>query len=243
MKPQSLQAHKIAMLLLVLVTGISSQTCEPVDNTTDAEANKTQNQYVIEGDGNGTGTICTCPDITTVDNNTCVCIKADSFFNGVSCECKFGFREVNGVCVGCPFPCFECTDASVCLACEPGYVLDEGLCTTVAQGVFGFYFINGTIAECPAGCSDCSSTGCTACADAYYLKGTLCYPCSAVADYCLTCSETACTACYPGHYVASGKCAACPANCETCTSTACSACSDGFYASGNSCIACEPGCD
>lgn len=102
MKPQSLQALKIAMLLLVLVTGISSQTCEPVDNTTDAEANKTQNQYVIEGDGNGTGTICTCPDITTVDNNTCVCIKADSFFNGVSCECKFGFREVNGVCVGCP---------------------------------------------------------------------------------------------------------------------------------------------
>lgn len=83
MKPQSLQALKIAMLLLVLVTGISSQTCEPVDNTTDAEANKTQNQYVIEGDGNGTGTICTCPDITTVDNNTCVCIKADSFFNGV----------------------------------------------------------------------------------------------------------------------------------------------------------------
>ena len=157
--------------------------------------------------------------------------------------CPNGYyaNDVGLTCEPCLYDCFQCTNASVCSACDnstdfrvmntstsrclplPGYY-DDGLSHIVALA-------------CNANCLTCttSSTYCLSCPPGKFLSGTTCVGC--VDPNCNNCTTSSnCWACVvpysPSAYVCVLNCTLVNGNCTSCSSTptlACTACATGFF--------------
>jgi len=123
---------------------------------------------------------------------------------------------VAGTCVSCPTGCSGCSSASVCTACEDGYVKSGNVC-----------------AKCNIGnCKTCTlatkDTICDTCMGTYTRKtdGKSCYKCDAAAAVFSNPATGTCVSCGVSH------CAACTA------ANTCNLCKSGYILEGGTCHAC-----
>ena len=124
-----------------------------------------------------------CTDCNSTDNR---------YLNGTSCLPNAGYFD-NGTAYApaCTPHCIDCTNLTVCISCDPGYIINgSSLCESV----------------CMQGCTICPNMSvCTVCdtANGYYLVGSVCQYCNSTIDnfinmtnlQCESCNLTGCTDC------------------------------------------------
>ena len=148
------------------------------------------------------------------------------------CNAGYYYNNVTHACAACDASCQTCSgpSSSQCLACNTGFVLTSGACSSCATG-YHAVTVSGAL-TCPScsavstGCIVCtsgSSSQCTECDTGYGLNGGACTLCSTGQ---LTDGFTPCHSC--------GHCgSACNASVE------CSSCNTGFfYGSSHACSSC-----
>lgn len=192
---------------------------------------------------NGDGT-CSCrPGSTLVTfTNTMYCQPCD--YNCAGCfglpnnctSCKFGFSlSAGGVCVcpqgtyasadgtqciSCPANCRDC-NASGCINCITGYVIDSVLNQCTLSCAVGQFNAGTACRACPAGCASCfTEIICSSCLPNYFMYAGLCR-----------------TSCPDGSFSTNGQCVRCPLQCKTCTNAqTCSSCSSNFVLLAGRCV-------
>ena len=147
----------------------------------------------------------TCPLGYYGLNTTQYCVQ--------TCPINYYASTVTQRCELCVNGCNNCTNATFCFSCYPGYLFSNNLCIQMCSSTLNFYYNGACIAACPSGtylmsdqitCNNCSST---------------CATCSGSATNCVQCV---------GAFLYNGQCVSkCPTNyysdtnlqCLPCTST------------------------
>ena len=153
--------------------------------------------------------------------------------------------------------CNDCVNAFTCIACQTGFFIYLGSCTTSCP--LGTFSLSENICfACVSPCKTCSGPSaneCDSCVDGFVYFNRECRTdcvegtyfadgsCLACSNRCRKCSgiSTQCTGCFDGQFLFKGSCfSECPAaivNGE-CTDK----CPDGNYLDGNVCKACSNEC-
>lgn len=84
---------------------------------------------------------------TTVNNT-------NSSVIGCVLNCPSGTISVKSVCLPCPANCKNCAYSTICIQCQSGYYLYQGICQSLCP--LGFYAYNSQ-------CTACTITFCTSC--------------------------------------------------------------------------------
>jgi proprotein convertase subtilisin/kexin type 5 len=174
--------------------------------------------------------VCTSCISSAFLTNSSTCIACDRICTTcvgtpTNCTgCPPGQTFVGGSCTGgCPSNCITCTNSTVCLTCNRGFVVANGSCR-----------------GCSSTCSTCNPyniTQCTSCANGLSLVNFACVTCP---DKCQTCNRGVCTTCIPGFKPNSGgicirKCEISCASCSDNQPSRCRSCYKGSYLSGSTC--------
>lgn len=172
----------------------------------------------------------------------CTCFKG---YGGDDCYYK------------CSDHCETCTNSSLCLTCENGYALSNGVCVSgcsngcsiceasaCSQCLQNYFLSSNNCLNCISNCLVCTtSTDCSSCENGYFWTGQACTLCT---QNCLTClTISTCDTCLSGYDLQNGNCiVACGSNCISCAnSNTCSQCSSSFYVStSGSCLSCPSNC-
>jgi len=201
--------------------------------------------------------------------NTCdACSTSCASCNGASSSncliCFTGYYLSSGNCIGCASECSACeTSSTYCLSCSASLYLFNNSCQSSCPMQYYERLDDCTCQKCDSSCLTCSGSGvsgCTSCANGYYLYPSPNGSCSKCDISCKTCvnSATDCTSCNTGtFYYQSGckttcpngywprstdnSCQACDSSCAKCTgalATNCIACPNGDYLSASQCLAC-----
>jgi hypothetical protein len=127
--------------------------------------------------------------------------------------------QYNGDCLPCPYDCYTCNAAQVCISCHAETDFRE-YSNYRCVPLPGYYESGVTAAAaCPTGCSSCySATYCTACVAGYQLNNN--------------------AECLLKHVSAA---AGCPQNCAACdpATRVCSSCISGYELAGQDCLSAE----
>ena len=140
------------------------------------DAGQCQTGYVQQT-GQTTCTLCfnQCPQCSPDDIGTCL-------------ECgRARYKNTDDLCASCPSGCKQCSSATVCTDCFPGFFLSNSLCVAGPS----WPYVEGTISTC------------TKCVANYNLAAGKC-------TYDTSCNtDSSCTACSLGYYLIptpTGKC-------------------------------------
>lgn len=172
----------------------------------------------------GAGTCGKCRPGFALYDNTCFeciqgCNKCSVLQLGSCIGCAKGFYiSSSGKCLPCKLGCSECSSASVCSACSPGYKLNAGG--------------NICVKQCEFPCRTCSASVATSCLSCYggYTYSSQRQAC--IRD--LSCNQDqSCTRCPRSYYLNGGECLACSiTNCISCelvgSSPQCTSCQSGY---------------
>ena len=207
-----------------------------------------------------------CTNCNISSDSTTLCYGCQNYYAAnplthLSCQfCNvtagFFVDEGNsGFCTKCQNNCFNCTDASSCLQCKSGYLLnkisstesnclcsvsncseyfDGGICKVCESG-FGLFPTSNLCIPCILeDCLVCSFNGsfsaiCDQCVTGMTFKNGYCQPCSQLVGNCSICQDSSiCSQCLQGFYLNSkGKCL----ECGNSNTTGCTVCSSDFTCS------------
>jgi hypothetical protein len=111
------------------------------------------------------GSCLTCA--LTSDNCTSC---SSSYLLGTQClpACPEGYYSTSTLCLICNNNCLVCNSSSVCLNCQPGYLLQSNS-SCLPSCPSGEYNMSNTCTSCPGNCTSCNESGCTACSPSYLL--------------------------------------------------------------------------
>ncbi|ELP94370.1 hypothetical protein EIN_401330 [Entamoeba invadens IP1] len=236
-------------LLVMLLIGVSSKTCEAGYFQSGVDCVECKNGYYSVG---GTVLNCTkCDELcATCDktNGNCTSCVGGCSFNGRSCllcpagysshggtstctVCHSGYYSFGGasVCSSCDSTCGSCDRTNGnCTTCNSGYILTDGKCTPCRAGT---YPSGDMCVECPTNYySSSGSASCRKC-------DTTCVTCNSTNGYCTSCqigyatNNKVCTMCAVGYYEHNNACKQCENGTHSSTggSTACTPCQGGYY--------------
>jgi proprotein convertase subtilisin/kexin type 5 len=147
-------------------------------------------------------------------------------FGNCSTNCPDGYY-VGWDCPTCPMSCLicltlhctVCSNSTSCQACDTGYFLYNGNCSSLCPT--GTYANSGVCTDCAVvGWAQCNNTNCINCLDQFinvYLNGPL-----TITSCDITCPSS-------NYLINNRNCTACPSQCSICiNSTNCSACQPGY---------------
>lgn len=159
------------------------------------------------------GSCLTC-SITTTNCTSCVINGTNPYYYNFMCltVCPdFYYANTFYNCLSCDalnMGCKNCSDPTVCVSCDPGYVLLNSRCLTTTPD--GYLNISGVAVPCEGECATCSNTltNCTACRSLNLFNNTcqslcpvgtvplnrLCQPCTYPCSECVNIT-TKCTKC------------------------------------------------
>ncbi|KAH0576180.1 Cysteine-rich membrane protein 2 [Spironucleus salmonicida] len=174
-------------------------------------------------------TACTCQaakncSICDISMIKCAaCINNYELTGTTPCEkCRPRFFEditaIPNKCTACSNNCTTCTSASVCTACEEGFLIENNTCVACTD----------------ENCKTCqaSKDTCTACKNDFTVQNGKCEKQCATAAQCRS------------NQICDSICKTCTGNCAVCKDDIanCRVCQPGFLLTGNTCRQCPTGC-